>query len=225
MKKHTIIAIVGPSGAGKTAISMAMAKAGIPYVSSYTTRPMREGETEGVEHRFINEEDMENIVGWHTAYIIRCNQDLLLAHVPAYTCINSFSYFVTSSQLAEHPIQTYTIDEKGLLLLQRWADTCRSHVSVLTVYIDRDKEQIAKQTDAERMARDNERTALPDDTYTIRIINDSPSLDQLDLWAENFGFALKTVIGSTGVKPCELHTSDARLLHIVNHLNNVHTHA
>lgn len=217
MKKHTIIAIVGPSGAGKTAISKAMAKAGIPYVSSYTTRPMREGETEGVEHRFISKEQAESL--FQNMPII-----VFFAQIPAYTVINGHMYFVKASQLLEHPVVTYVIDEAGLLGLEAWKDEFHN-LNIIPVYVDRDKEQIAKQTDAERMARDNERTALPDDTYTIRIINDSPSLDQLDLWAENFGFALKTVISSTGVKPCELHTSDARLLHIVNHLNNVLTHA
>lgn len=223
MNKHTIIAIVGSSGAGKTAISKAMAKTGIPYVSSYTTRPMREGETEGVEHRFIREDDVSGLVGWYTYNALDDPLIGSLDHVPAYTRIKGYRYFVTKFQLLEHPVMTYVIDEKGLVGLQQWSSGRDIHI--LTVYVDRDKTEIAKHVDAERMARDKERTALPEETYTIRIINDSPSLDQLNLWAENFGFALKTCLSSTGVKPCELHTSDARLLHIVNHLNNVQSHA
>lgn len=225
--KHTIIAIVGPSGAGKTAISKAMAKAGIPYVVSYTTRPMREGETDGVEHHFISEEDVLFLVGYLTYSRMDVHEPGSLPQVPAYTRINGYRYFVTQAQLLEHPVVTYVIDEKGLLELEQWALTERvlgRAIHIIPVYIDRDKAEIARHTDAERMARDDERTALPYETYTIRVINDSPSLDQLNLWAENFGFALNTVIKSTGIKPCTLHTSDAVLLHIVNKLNYVQHH-
>lgn len=213
-----IIAIVGPSGAGKTAISKAMARAGIPYVVSYTTRPMRDGETEGVEHHFITEAQAESLFA-----SIRETPFMFNQMVPAFTEINGYCYFIKASQLQEHPVQTYVVDEVGLLDLEHWNDEFKD-LNIIPVYIYRDKAEIAKYTDAERMARDKERITLPEDTYTIRVINDSPSLDQLNLWAENFAFALKTVIKSTGIKPCTLHTSEDRMLDIVNKLNNVQHH-
>lgn len=215
--KHTIIAMVGPSGAGKTAISKAMAKAGIPYVVSYTTRPMRKGETEGVEHHFITEaQAIEYIITTPTKSF---------EMLPAYTEIGGYRYFVREDQLMQwDPVLTYVIDEEGLLALRRWADIDVQDVQIIPVYIDRDKEEIAKYTDAERMARDSERRALPADTYTIRVINDSQSLDQLNYFAENFAFALLTVLGLTSVKPCTLNTSEDRMHDIINKLNNVQHH-
>ena len=42
-----VIAIVGPSGSGKTTMANIMAENGIPTIVSFTTRPMRDGETNG----------------------------------------------------------------------------------------------------------------------------------------------------------------------------------
>lgn len=216
--KHTIIAMVGPSGAGKTAISKAMAKAGIPYVVSYTTRPMRKGETEGVEHHFISQKQADALFD-----SIKTSPFMFFEQVPAFTVINGHSYFIKASQLTEHPVATYVVDEAGLLGLQDWNDEFKD-LHIISVYIDRDRAEIAKYTDAERMARDSERRALPADTYTIRVINDSQSLDQLNCWAENFAFALLTVLGLTSVKPCTLNTSEDRMHDIINKLNNVQHH-
>ena len=44
-----IITIVGPSGSGKTTMANIMSENGIPTIVSYTTRPMREEETNGKE--------------------------------------------------------------------------------------------------------------------------------------------------------------------------------
>lgn len=44
-----LIAVVGPSGAGKSTISR---RTGLPYVIGDTTRPMREGEIQGVDYNF-----------------------------------------------------------------------------------------------------------------------------------------------------------------------------
>lgn len=58
------IALVGPSASGKTEISSHMVERGAAVkVPSYTTRPMREGEVEGVDYKFITQEtflEMEN---------------------------------------------------------------------------------------------------------------------------------------------------------------------
>ena len=52
-----IITIVGPSGSGKTTMANIMSENGIPTIVSYTTRPMREEETNGKEHWFVTPED------------------------------------------------------------------------------------------------------------------------------------------------------------------------
>jgi len=59
-----LIVISGPSGVGKDAALATMKKAGLPYhyILTTTTRPMREGEKNGVDYRFISENEFEQIV-------------------------------------------------------------------------------------------------------------------------------------------------------------------
>ena len=52
METVIIVALVGPSGCGKTTLGKYLKDMGFNWISSYTTRPMREGETDGVEHKF-----------------------------------------------------------------------------------------------------------------------------------------------------------------------------
>jgi len=51
-----MLVFIGPSGSGKTTIEAAFQKMGYSSIENYTTRPMREGETEGNPYFFISEE-------------------------------------------------------------------------------------------------------------------------------------------------------------------------
>lgn len=54
--------IVGETGSGKDTIARYLdMKYNIPMVVSYTTRPKREGETDGVQHYFISPEEMHKL--------------------------------------------------------------------------------------------------------------------------------------------------------------------
>jgi guanylate kinase len=55
--------IVAPSGAGKTSVAEKIAKAGVwTECISNTTRPMREGEIDGITYYFTNDEDFEDAI-------------------------------------------------------------------------------------------------------------------------------------------------------------------
>ena len=55
--KPVIIAIVGASGSGKTHMAEFLRnKLNIPTIVSYTTRPKRSWEKEGIEHHFISKD-------------------------------------------------------------------------------------------------------------------------------------------------------------------------
>lgn len=60
--RKTIIAIVGKTNSGKDTLAKHIQERfGVPSVVSYTTRPIREGEVDGVQHHFITEEEMEEL--------------------------------------------------------------------------------------------------------------------------------------------------------------------
>lgn len=49
-----LITITGPSGAGKDTVARMLSDMGdFKVICSYTTRPKREGEIDGVEHHFV----------------------------------------------------------------------------------------------------------------------------------------------------------------------------
>lgn len=58
MKDKTIFLIVGETGSGKDSVVNAL---NMKKVISYTTRPKREGETNGVEHYFVSNKEMDKI--------------------------------------------------------------------------------------------------------------------------------------------------------------------
>jgi guanylate kinase len=80
----------------------------IPFIS-YSTRIMREGETNGVEHLFITEEEADEILK---------DKDRILA----YTEINNRRYFTLTDQMKDHNV--YIIDPNGIKDIQeRHPDT------------------------------------------------------------------------------------------------------
>ena len=57
----TIYAIVGNTLSGKsTLVRDLVTSTGIKQVTTYTTRPMREGERDGIDYHFISSEEMDN---------------------------------------------------------------------------------------------------------------------------------------------------------------------
>lgn len=150
--KPKIICIVGLSGCGKTSLTKEIEQQlNIPSIVSYTTRPMREGETDGVEHRFISEQEFD-------ALGVRF----------AYTEFGGYRYCTTLRQLSEHPVCTYVIDERGLLeipqLIQRAFE-------IIPIYIERNMSLLQNTVDKERLKRDEGRVEYPRDKYKAVIHN------------------------------------------------------
>lgn len=147
--KKRIIAIVGNSGAGKDAVARAMEKmTGWEVLCSYTTRPQREGEKEGLEHHFVK----------------RCHvpkEDML-----AYTQYGGYEYWVEKKQLAENSI--YVIDEKGLMALK---SICKD-MEIVTVHVDRPAAcRLASGVSLSRIMRDKDRMMFPHNYYDYEILN------------------------------------------------------
>jgi len=52
-----LILLVGESASGKSTIEKQLVNYGYSKIVSYTTRPMREGEVDGIDYHYISEED------------------------------------------------------------------------------------------------------------------------------------------------------------------------
>lgn len=160
----TIICVVGASGAGKTSICLDMERRhGVPVVVSYTTRPMRPGEVDGVDHFFVGGDDVPP-------------QDSMLA----YTVFGGNMYWTLRSQIDDspHDAVTYVVDEDGVRFFEeRYAGVYR----VVKVKVRRSD---VSGVDIERRSRDEGRTEFGDDAYDIIIDNDSTVEDASDRLAD-----------------------------------------
>ncbi|MDO4496832.1 MAG: guanylate kinase [Bacteroidales bacterium] len=143
---NTVYCIVGPSGVGKTtAVEWASKALNIGVVRSYTTRPMRPGEVDGIDHIFVNCEDMPE-----------------RSEMAAYTYFGGNHYWATMKQCTENDV-FYVIDEKGLFELQ---EKIGNKARVVTIYITGERE-----TETERANRDQERIVIPREKYDVVIEN------------------------------------------------------
>ncbi len=150
--KPTIICLVGDSGSGKTLASLYLQEVfNWKAIVSYTTRPMRDDETDGVEHWFV---DSSRIPEQH--------------ELCAYTVFGGCQYWTEWRQFVENQMNVYVIDEKGLI------DLCSKEQSpfsfhLVTIKINRKiKDGIAE----ERIARDKGRANLPEKFYDYVVNND-----------------------------------------------------
>ena len=144
-----LITITGPSGAGKDTVARMLSEmGGYQVLCSYTTRPKREGEIDGVEHHFVE----------------TCNvqQDKMLA----YTQYGGHEYWVTIDQLTDKAI--YVIDEDGLKdLCERFPDIELFKICVSA----RESARLYRGVSRERIDRDKQRKLLPLAFYDAVIFN------------------------------------------------------
>lgn len=149
-----LITITGLSGAGKDTVARMLSDlGGYKVLCSYTTRPKREGEIEGVEHHFVEKCDVPH--------------DKMLA----YTQYGGYEYWTTVEQVGDKAI--YVIDEDGLKsLCKKFPDIELFKICVSA----HERTRLRRGVTPERMARDKQRKFLPLLFYDAVIFNnDSPS--------------------------------------------------
>ena len=144
-----LITITGPSGAGKDTVARMLSEmGGYKVLCSYTTRPKREGEIDGVEHHFVE----------------TCNvpRDKMLA----YTQYGGYEYWVAIEQVKNKSI--YVIDEDGLKsLCKRFPDIELFKICVSA----RESTRLYRGVSQERMDRDKQRKRMPLSFYDAVIFN------------------------------------------------------
>lgn len=156
--REKIICVIGPSGSGKTLlVSRASEKLGISYLVSYTTRPQREDETDGVEHWFVGPEAKPD------------ESEML-----AYTRFGGYEYWTSTHDIIPGIPNFYVIDEKGYLnLKEKWGNS----YDLVTVLIKRDRELLVRTVGEERVKRDDDRTIIDEKEYDAVIYNNGSLSD------------------------------------------------
>ena len=151
-----LITITGPSGAGKDTVARMLSEmGGYQVLCSYTTRPKREGEFDGVEHYFVD----------------KCNipHDKMLA----YTQYGGYEYWVAIEKVKNKSI--YVIDEDGLkYLCKRFPDIELFKICVSA----KESTRLSRGVSRERIDRDKQRKLLPLAFYNAVIFNNG-SLSEL----------------------------------------------
>lgn len=144
-----LITITGPSGAGKDTVALMLSDlVGYKVLCSYTTRPKREGEIDGVDHHFVEKCDVPH--------------DKMLA----YTQYGGYEYWTTIDQVTDKAI--YVIDEDGLrALCEKFPDIELFKICVSAQEATRLRRGVSQ----ERMLRDKQRNLLPLLSYDAVIFN------------------------------------------------------
>lgn len=144
-----LITITGPSGAGKDTVARMLSEmGGYKVLCSYTTRPKRDGEIDGVEHHFVEKCDVPH--------------DKMLA----YTQYGGYEYWTTIDQVTDKAI--YVIDEDGLRAL------CEKFpgIELFKICVSAHEEnRLLRGVSQERMDRDKNRKRLPLSFYNAVIFN------------------------------------------------------
>ena len=144
-----LITITGPSGAGKDTVARMLSEmGGYQVLCSYTTRPKREGEIDGVEHYFVEKCDVPH--------------DKMLA----YTQYGGYEYWTTIDQVTDRTI--YVIDEDGLKSLCKKFPDIELFKICVSAY---ESTRLSRGVSQERIDRDKQRKLLPLAFYDAVIFN------------------------------------------------------
>lgn len=169
--RQMIICIVGPSGSGKTTLAnIASKELNIPTLCSYTTRPKRENEINGIDHFFVSKEEMPT-------------KDKMLA----YTKFGDYEYWASIEQIPIDKPIIYVIDEKGLLMLiEEWGNK----YEIVSMLIKRDKKLLIETVGEERVKRDHSRVKIDEDSYDAVISNNGSLTEFLKDGVETIKFLI-----------------------------------
>ena len=144
-----LITITGSSGAGKDTVARMLSEmGGYKVLCSYTTRPKREGEIDGVEHNFVEKCDVQH--------------DKMLA----YTQYGGYEYWTTIDQVTDKAV--YVIDEDGLRALCEKSPSIELFKVCVSAW---EVTRLRRGVSQERMDRDRQRNLLPLPFYDAVIFN------------------------------------------------------
>lgn len=154
-----VYAIAGKTASGKDTVAKYLHdEYHLPFLVSYTTRPKREYETDGVEHFFVTEDKAKEITQNYTECL-------------AITKINGYSYFTLPSQ-AMWEDYIYIIDPNGINYIKENFP----EIDMLSFYVDCPEDLII------------ERAATRGDDLTIVNARLASERDQMNDFFNSQGF-------------------------------------
>ena len=178
MERKKVLCIIGSSGSGKTTIERLLEQTfplHFKRLVSYTTRPMREGETQGVEHQFVK--CLEN------------TDDQL-----SYTKYGDYEYWAKTSDIVPGKVNTYVIDVEGFRFLQRYFS---DKLEIRVMYVKRSRRD---DIDEDRKERDRDRLVLTPDDIDILFRNEGSISDLIANVRNNFfGYIMSVFNENTGL--------------------------
>jgi guanylate kinase len=151
------IVLVGKAGAGKDFFRKKFVDKGFKYATSYTTRPPRTGEVQGLDYNFISKEKFEKLI----------NMDFWYEHVP----FNGWYYGTSKIQFREDDI--FIMTPTGISHLNE-KDRSESLIMYLDIPYEVRKERLKLRSDADSVDRRliaDEKDFAGFSNFDIRITN------------------------------------------------------
>lgn len=152
--------ITGQSASGKDALARTLIKDGFTSLISETTRPIREGEAEGVDYFFVTKEQFNQRLK-EGRYLEYRSYDTLVNNIPD-------TWYYASPKLTLEPEKDYVVI-LDVLGAKEFIDYYSSQTAVLPVFID------AK--DEVRKARAKQRGSFNQAEWDRRLRDDAPKFE------------------------------------------------
>lgn len=160
--KNSGIIIVGPGGSGKDHLRKIMESRGYKNGVPYTTRPMRKGETEGIDYYFIDEKKFDSML--ENKYFF------------TFATFREWKYGFTKSQFSENTGCNLFVMSPSHL--EKISGSMRNNF--LVIYLNPDieirRERLSKRNDddsVERRIKGDISDFRDFDNYDIMITNDN----------------------------------------------------
>lgn len=163
-----IIALIGPSGSGKTTLQSLM---GVPSIVTWTSRKPRNGEINGVNYHFTNEENIKHMM----------DREKLLE----FTNYNG-NYYGTSidsitSLIAERKIASVVVDSNGAIKLK---EMFIDNLIIIGIYAPYDQCKIQLET-REDLYNKSRLLTYPEEIEQMKKLADIIVNNSIDNWARS----------------------------------------
>lgn len=137
MKRVKVIALFGKSGSGKDTVLkmssiMLRSQLDLHAIVSYTTRPKREREEEGIDYHFVSKEKFIDMIDTGTML--------------EFSCFNGWYYGTSVASLSPDEVNIGVFNLDGIKALK-----ANSHIDLIPIHIDcSDETRLRRQLDREQ---------------------------------------------------------------------------